>query len=490
LLKALPIEDDMKFTGQFLNEVEQFRIHQESLHILADVGVKFHGEKALPLLAKNGAKVDWENKIAHIPKGLVDETLQSTPKSFVLGARNPVFNYPIPSPASRYCIDGTAAFVLDFETGQKRYGTLKDIENSLKVFQQMDLGLMAWAPTVASDKPADSRVLHEFFGIMRYTSKHGEHEVHYPEQVPYLVEGMKAVLGSEEAIRSSKAYSMIYCPVAPLMHDGPMLDAYLELGKWDLPIMILPMPVNGTTGPASLFSNLALANAEALSSIVIYQLETPGRPMIYSSAVGSVDFRNGAYLAGTPEMGIQSAAFVKMGQYYGIPSASAGCSSDAKEPGAEAILDKLITTIPPVCAGADIIIGTGEIEGDQLLILEQLIVDNEMCHICERLYAGVDSSESKDLYEDIAKVGPGGHFLGSRNTRRAARSDEFFMSNLIDRHPYESWMELGKPNMYRTARQKVDEILAAPVVDPLPESVIRKLDEILLIADKELAEAV
>jgi len=478
----------MKFTGQFLSEVEQYRIHQESLHILAEVGVKFHGEKALPLLAKHGAKVDWDTKIAHIPREMVDETLKCTPKSFVLGGRNPVFDYPMPSPVTRYCIDGTAAFVLDFETGKKRYGTLKDIENSLRIFQQMDLGLMAWAPTVASDKPAGSRVLHEFFGIMRYTSKHGEHEVHNPAQVPYLVEGLKTVMGSEDAVRTRKAYSMIYCPVAPLMHDGPMLDAYLELGRWDIPVMILPMPVNGTTGPASLFSNLALANAEALSSIVIYQLETPGRPMIYGSATGSVDFRSGAYLAGTPEMGIQSAAFTKMGQFYGIPSSAAGCSSDAKEAGAEAILDKLITTIPPVCAGADIVIGTGEIEGDQLLILEQLVVDNEMGHICERLYAGVDSSESKDLYEDIVKVGPGGHFLGSRNTRRAARTDEFFMSNLIDRHPYESWLELGKPNMYRNARQKVEEILAAPIMDPLPETVQRRLDEILLAADQELSE--
>jgi trimethylamine:corrinoid methyltransferase-like protein len=478
----------MKFTGQFLSEVEQYRIHQQSLHILANVGIKFHGDKALPLLAKNGAKIDWEKKIARIPKEMVDAALKTTPKSFVLGARNPAYNYPIPSAVSRYCIDGTAAFVLDYVSGQKRYGTLKDIEYSLRVFQQMDMGIMAWAPTAASDKHPDSRVLHEFFGIMRYTSKHGEHEVHYPEQIPYLVDGLKAVLGSEDAIRSSKAYSLIYCPVAPLMHDGPMLDAYLELGKWDIPVMILPMPVTGTTGPASLFSNLALANAEALSSIVVYQLETAGRPMIYGSATGSVDFRSGAYLAGTPEMGIQSAAFARMGQYYGLPSSAAGCSSDAKEPGAEAILDKLITTIPPVCAGADIIIGTGEIEGDQLLILEQLIVDNEMCHICERLYAGVDSSETKDLFEDIAKVGPGGHFLASRNTRRAARSDEFFMSSLIDHHPYESWLELGKPNMYQNARQKVDEILAAPLTDPLPESVTRRLDEILLAADKELAE--
>jgi trimethylamine---corrinoid protein Co-methyltransferase len=468
--------------------VEQFRIHQEALHILGEVGVKFHGEKALPLLAKNGAKVDWDSKIARIPKELVDATLKTAPKSFVLGARNPAFDYPMPSPVTRYCIDGTAAFVLDFESGLKRYGTLKDIENSLRVFQQMDLGMMSWAPTVASDKPAGSRPLHEFFGIMRYSSKHGEHEVHNMAQVPYLVEGLKAVMGSEAEIRARNAYSLIYCPVAPLMHDGPMLDAYLELGKWNIPVMILPMPVNGTTGPASLFSNLALANAEALSCIVIYQLETPGRPIIYSSATGSVDFRSGAYLAGTPEMGIQSAAFVKMGQYYGIPSSSAGCSSDAKEPGAEAILDKLITTIPPVCAGADIIIGTGEIEGDQLLILEQLIVDNEMGHICERLYAGVDGSESKDLYEDIARTGPGGHFLGSRNTRRAAHSDEFFASKLIDRHPYESWLKLGKPSMYSAARKRVEEILAAPQVDPLPEDILSKLDDILQAADREFGE--
>ncbi len=478
----------MKFTAQFLSDDEQLRIHQETLHILADVGVKFHGEKALPLLEKNGAKVDWDTRIAHIPQELVDEALRVAPKSFVLGARNPQYNYAMPSALTRYCIDGTATFVLDPESGQKRYGTSVDNDKSLRIFQQMDMGVMAWAPTAASDRPAHSRVLHEFFGIMKSTSKHGQHEVHHSGQIPYLVEGLRSVLGSEDAIREQMNYSLIYCPVAPLMHDGDMLDAYIELGHWNMPVMVLPMPVNGTTGPASLFSNLCLANAEALSSIVIFELAHPGRPVIYSSATGSVDFRSGAYLAGTPEMGLQSAAMVVMGRFYNLPSTSAGCSSDANEPGAEAILDKLITTIPPVSAGSDIIVGLGEIEGDQLLILEQIVVDNELAHLCERLYAGVDGGDSKNLYEDIARVGPGGHFLGSKNTRRAARSDEFFMSKLIDRHPYEAWMDLGKPNMYRNAREKVNEILAGPLQDPLPENVLCKLDEILLAADKELAK--
>ena len=477
----------MKFASPLLSEEEVLRIHKESLRILSSVGVKYHGQRALPLLEKSGATVDRETRIAKIPVEMVTAALQTTPKSFVLGARNPAHNYALPSTDSHFCIDGTASFVLDFESLTKRYGTRKDIEASLRVFQQMDMGVMAWCPTVASDAPAHSRALHEFIGIMKATSKHGQHEVHHPRQVPYLVEALIAVAGSEGAVSDKRDYSLIYCPVAPLMHDGDMLDAYLELGQWKMPVMIMPMPVNGTTGPASLFSNLALANAEALSSIVVFQLAHPGRPLIYSSATGSVDFRTGAYLAGTPEMGIQSAALVTMGRHYGLPSTSAGCSSDAKEPGAEAVLDKLITTVPPVCAGADIIVGTGEIEGDQLLILEQLVVDNEIGHLCRRMYEGVDSSESMDLFADVAQVGPGGHFLKSRNTRLAARSSQFYMSDLLDRHPYEAWVELGKPSMYAKARERVTEILAGPPVDALPEGVSSKLDEILEASDRDLS---
>jgi trimethylamine---corrinoid protein Co-methyltransferase len=76
-----------------------------------------------------------------------------------------------------------------------------------------------------------------------------------------------------------------------------MMDTYFEMGALDLPIMILPIPVTGTTGPASLFSNICIANTEAISLIIIYQLAHPGRPMIYSSATGTMDMRNGAYVA-------------------------------------------------------------------------------------------------------------------------------------------------------------------------------------------------
>jgi trimethylamine--corrinoid protein Co-methyltransferase len=476
----------MRLTAQLLTDEDRAQVHDESRRILAEVGVRYHGERALPLLRAGGARVDEGSMVARIPAELLDATLATAPPSFVLGARNPVHDFAVPSAATRYAIDGTASFAVDFETGERRYGTLRDIEDALRIFQEVDVGVMAWAPTTASDAPSPSRALHEFLAMARYSSKHGQHELHTVAQVPYLRAGLRALHDSDAEIRSRHAFSLIYCPVAPLTHDGPMLDAYIELGDLDLPVMIMPMPVTGTTGPAGLFANICLANAEALSAIVVFQLAHPGRPVIYSSAVGSMDFRSGAFLGGTPEMGLQSAALTAMGRFYGLPSTSAGCTSDARQPGPEAVIEKLITTIPPVLAGADIVVGLGEIESDQTLVLEQILVDAEIARLCQRLFDGVEAGSG--LYDDIVEVGPGGHFLAQQSTRRATRSGEFYTPSLVGRLTSEAWVALGRPTMYSNAREEVKRILAAPVVDPLPDTTIHALDEILAAADRDLAD--
>ena len=478
----------MRYEAAFLSADEQARVHEGSLRILAEVGLRFHGERALPLLRSAGADVDDATGIARIPRSLVEAALARAPRTFVLGARNPVFDYRLPSPVSRYGMDGTAAFARDFETGERRYGTRADIERAMRVFQHADMGVLAWPPVAASDRPVGSRPLHEFTAMLSSCSKHGQHELHTREQAPFLGALLAAIAGGEGAVRERHEASLIYCPIAPLVHDGPMLDAYLDLGDLDVPVMIMPMPVPGTTGPGSVLGNLTVANAEALSSIVVFQVAHPARPVIYSSAVGSMDFRSGAFLGGTPEMGIQSGALVSMGRFYGLPTTSAGCTADAHEPGPEAVIEKLVTMLPPASAGADIIVGFGEIDGDQTLVLEQILVDNELALYVERLVRGVEAYDGAELYEDVAEVGPGGNFLAMQATRRAARSGEFLEPTLIGRVAYDAWVGLGRPSMYGRARAKVADILAAPVVDPLPDETVVELDRILAEADRALAE--
>jgi trimethylamine--corrinoid protein Co-methyltransferase len=75
----------MKFTAQVLSKDEQERIHEQSLRILSEVGVRIHGEKALPILKKNGARVDEENRIARIPREMVGSFNAG---KFTLGAQS------------------------------------------------------------------------------------------------------------------------------------------------------------------------------------------------------------------------------------------------------------------------------------------------------------------------------------------------------------------------------------------------------------------
>jgi trimethylamine--corrinoid protein Co-methyltransferase len=97
-------------------------------------------------------------------------------------------------------------------------------------------------------------------------------------------------------------------------------------------------------------------------------------------------------------------------------------------------------------------------------------------------------SAAKNYFEDIKEVQPGGHFLSQTSTVEACRSSEFFMPQLFDRNTYEQWVELGRPDVYDKARQKVEEILATPQKNPLPDDVIGKLEDIMRRADEELKQ--
>jgi len=121
-----------------------------------------------------------------------------------------------------------------------------------------------------------------------------------------------------------------------------------------------------------------------------------------------------------------------------------------------------------------------------MMTLEQIVVDDEIACFCKRVRDGIDISQAKNHFEDIKDVKPGGHFLSQPNTIKACRSSEFMMPALCDRNTFEEWVELGRPDIYDRARERVNEILASPQKNPLPDDVIGKLEDIMRRADEEL----
>ena len=475
----------MQVQAQILSDDEKQLIHQESLQILSEVGAQFHSQKARQILKKHGAKVDDETKIVYISEELVGQALTAAPKEFTLGARDPEKNFALPAPRSGYVLDNGGIFIRDFKTGERRITNYQDNIEILRVFDEMDFSTVVWTTTIHEYNQASARVKTAIASYM-YTSLHIQDELERPEEVPFVLEALETILGSQEAVKERKIYSVVYCTLPPLGHEGQMCDAYLELLDYEVPICLYPMPSAGSTGPASLFSNIALANAEALSALVLFQLAKPGTPIIMGDAPGSTDFRTGNFLEGSPEMVLQAGARGEMARFYNLPNEQAGCLAEANEHGPQAVLEKFVTTLPLVLTGADLIQGPGGLNTSNMMSLEQIVVDDEIARMCQRLRDGVDTATDKNFFEDIKEVGPGGHFLRQRNTRSAARSAEFVKPVLVDRSPYEQWAELGRPDLYDKAKAKVEEILASPQLNPLPDNIIEKLEAVMRKADQNL----
>jgi len=478
----------MRTHCQFLSEDERQKIHENSLKILQEIGVKFSSDKALKVLADNGAKVDYTEKIAKIPKEMVDQALKTAPKSFVLGARNPESDVAFPSPHSGYILDGGGVFTYDYKTNERRYATMQDCINAFRVFEEMGSASFVWphsVPDLEKTHPNSSQICLDISSLI-HTSLHVQDEMTDPSEVPYMIEAMATILGSEAAVKERKIYSVCYCTMAPLSHDGEMSEANMDLGEFEIPILLLPMPCAGSTGPASLYSNIAMGNAEALSAVVLFQIAHPGTPLIYGDASGSTEFASGGFLEGAPETILQTAARGEMANFYGLPNTQAGCLTDAKAPGPQAVMEKLITTMPLVLSGVDMIQGPGALESSGTLCLEQIVVDDEIAKLCKRLKDGIDTSPEKDYFEDIKNVKPGGHFLAEKRTLQACRSNEFVTPMLSDRNAFEKWVQLGKPDLYDKAHQKVEEILSNPQKHPLSDDVIGKLEDIIRKAEEEL----
>jgi trimethylamine--corrinoid protein Co-methyltransferase len=469
-----------------LSEDERRKIHAESIKILEKVGARFLSQRALKILGDNGARVDRGAGIAKIPAEMVEQALKTAPQSFVLGARDPARDVALPRPDSGYVLDLGGVFTRDFRTCERRYATLQDNDDAMRVFDEMASGSVVWPHSIAEGNTPNSDAIRLILSTFKHSSLHVQDEFSESHEVPYVIEAMAAILGSEDAVRDRKLFSVAYCTLAPLVHEGGMCDAYLDLVEFEAPILIFPMPCTGATGPCSLFSNIAMGNAEALSSLVLFQMAHPGTPLIFGDASGSTDFATGGFLEGSPEMVLMTAARGEMARFYGLPNTQAGCLTDAKEPGAQAVMEKLLTTLPLVLSGVDLVQGPGALETSGMLCLEQIVVDDEIAGLCKRIRDGIDLSDAKNCFDDIAAVGPGGHFLMQDSTLAACRSDEFYTPALSNRHTFERWSELGRPDLYSKARERVEEILAAPQKNPLSDDVIGKLDEIARRADEEL----
>jgi trimethylamine--corrinoid protein Co-methyltransferase len=472
---------------QVLSEAERAQIHERTLRVLANTGVRVDTAQGRRILKEAGAEVDENTNIARLPRSLVEESLRLAPKEFVLGARRPGWDLPMNAGQCTMIADGEAMFVLDSETGERRSATSDDWRQATRLIDALDEVGVYWSMVETSDQ-GDSMA--DFVGYLREVfgsfSKHVQDGTSNPQQAPWLLEVLQVIFGDKETIRRQHPYSYLLCPQSPLIIEGPYTDAYLALLGWDIPAAIMPMPLMGATAPGSLVSTAVIGNCEVLAMLCLIQAAAPGTPFIYAPVLAVIDPRSGRYSAGAIEGALLGAATTEMGRYYGLPVEASGMGTDHHVPSIQAGYERAMGGMLPTLSWPDLLVGPGLLGGSMILSLEQLLIDTEVFRHYRRAWEGIDSGEDRWLEEVIDRAGPGGDFLSEVSTVAGMRGGEWYVSRLGLHDTYEGWVAAGQPMLLEEAREKVRQILSRHKPMPLDAEVERELDRIQKRAEAEV----
>jgi trimethylamine--corrinoid protein Co-methyltransferase len=460
------------------------QIHEATLDVIANVGVKFHSQKALDVLEANGASVDRETTVAKIPGIVVEKALSTVPHEFTLGARNPEYDLPLDGEHVYISSDGCGVFARDFD-GAVRSSRKKDVENCAKVVQALDNVSATSAVVSAQDCPPETRVLHEFDACVRSSEKHNiVVSIKEDWEARSLIKMAEALAGGTEELKRRPLFTAIICTVSPLHQERFGMDLALVLAEAGIPVSFYPMPILGATGPITIAGSAVVNNAEFLSAATVMQLAHPGAKVIHGGGPTAMYMNSGAYASNSPEALLLRGCQGHMADFYGVPAWYGAGATTAKEPGIQSAYENTLALFMAYANGADVTFGTGLLDGSRILCLENMVVDDEIIGMVKRILRGIEVSEETLAVELIKTMGFSGSYLFDDHTRAHVR--ELWQARLGETGSYDGWKNAGAKSTTEKAQKKVAAILAAEAA-PFPADLGAELDAIIAAAAREAA---
>jgi trimethylamine--corrinoid protein Co-methyltransferase len=474
-----------KFHMEVLSAEQVQAIQAATLHILEDVGVHIPSARARRVFAEHGAQVDRDRRIVRLSPDLVKEALSHAPRFYTLSGRAAGTDLLLDGTASYFGTDGCGTQAVDFETGELRPSCKDDVAKMARVADYLSSVSFYW-PMVSAQDFGRLAPLHELDAAFNNTVKHVQSETVMGERpARYAVRMAEAIAGSRERMRANPPFSVLICTIAPLGQDPEGIEAGMVYAESGIPVGFMAMPNMGATAPAAPGGALAVGNAEVVSAMVLMQLVNPGAPVFYSLLASVMDPRTAEYIVAIPQKYVCNTAAVQLAHDWGVPILAGAFGMDATEPATWQVgRDHVYTALMVPLAGADLVTGGGMLKSSTLLVPEQIIYDDEVYHTHRILAEGIDTSADGLALDVISAVGPRGHYLGQKHTRRHLR--DIWIPELT--HPRQPLDGSPLPDIRGRARTRLKQILAEHRPEPLDEKLQAELQSILAAAERELGK--
>jgi len=463
--------------GQYkpLTDEDIQNIHSTSLKVLAEVGVEVNFKEARELFRSAGAEVDEASRIVKVHQDKVKELIETAPSVVRLCGRdeNGELDCDIGGDAVYMGTGGTALNVQDPGAADSRRSELSDVMNMARLVEALDNIHFYMLNVYPNELAVEEVDVNRFGAALTWTRKHVMGGVYTLEGVRNVIKMAEFIAGSAQELREQPFISMVTCPISPFKLDKRYAELTMEAARNSIPVVVPSEPLCGATAPITLAGNLVVQNVDSLAGVMLTQLAHPGSPTLYGCISSITDLRDMKYLSGAVEMGLMNAASAQMAQFYKLPLYSTAGMSDSKVNDAQAGYESAITGLMVALAGGNLIHdAAGFLEFCMTASYDKLVIDNEIIGMVMRAVEGIEVNDETLAFDVLKEVGPGGHFISNRHTRRHMRSEQY-IPRLSDRENRDQWNMSSSKDTDARAADKAREVLDG-VAEPVLSLEIRE----------------
>ena len=461
---------------ELLNPEQMQRLHDTSMRILSEAGIRVMGDNVMDLFKRAGALTDEDKRIIRIDESIVSEALKTVPHSFTLTARNRAKRILLGGRHINFSLVAGPPNVHDRING-RRQGNQRDYCNFVRLAQHFNaiqlLGNQVVAPL---ELPANSRHLDTYNANLTYSDKSfhcsaiGRGRAHDAINMMAISRGQ-----SIEEMRTDPGVITIISVNSPRLLDETMSDGLIAMAECGQPVTITPFTLMGAMTPVTLPAALAQQNAEALFGVTLTQLVNPGTPVMYGAFTSNVDMRSGAPAFGTPENAKGNIVGGQLARRYGIPYRTSNANaSNAVD--LQACYETMMATWGAVLGGAHMVYhAAGWLEGGLTASCEKFILDVEIIQNITEFLRPVKFDTDELGLETIKSVPPGGHFFGTQHTM-ARYETAFYKPMLSDWQNHGNWQASGGKDALQRATELWQQALQEYRQPPMEEAIREHLD--------------
>ena len=459
-----------------LSDTQLQDLHLAALEVLRRTGVRFQHQGALELLEESGAFIS-DGNLVKFSAAMIEDAIASTPSRIVMCDRDGQPAMFLQGANVYFGTGSDCPNIIDPETGTHRKFTQADLINGYHLCDALPNIHFLMSMGIPDDVEVPLQYDTQMALMLEHTTKPIVFVTNDRASCQRAIDMAAAVAGSHEALVDQQHILLYSEPSSPLQQSETAIDKLLLIAEYGLPVVHSPGTLMGGTAPITMAGGLVMSLTEIFSALVVHQLKRPGAPFVFGAGLHHMDMSAGEISYGSPEFQLTKAAVGQLGRWYGMPTwGYAGCS-DSKVIDEQAAVEAMLSVVMARLSGNNLAHDVGYLESGLTTCFEMIVLNDELVAMTDHIMKGIQVSEDTLLIDELHRVGPGGHFLNTEETRNRFR--DFWFPSLLDRNRRGQWLNAGATTLSQRLNARVKEIIKQHQPKPLDPEKKRMIQEIL-----------